>query len=308
MGFRMKKMLNYYCDEIDYNNETIAVGANKITLLNRFDGTVIHSFKGIKDIASLKLDEDYVYVKSTSGLYYMFSLENYQIINKGQCKEKMPSSHDGKFFVYEKGKVLDILDFKDKCYYLIKYNFFTTKYQKLCVSESDFYCRNWRVNYNQSKAYLLFTKKQIVKNPKIECYLSIIDFDTMLVEKNICFSMSCDKRIMGLLSDTSILLNDFSIYHIDTQEYDRLNFDINFVDKTYGYFVTINYCSKTNKLLVVYSKKVLLFDLKSKEFISDYSAEYIDNAEYIDGKVYIATWNGLFVDDIENNTSDGSVC
>ena len=59
----MKKMLNYYCDEIGYNNETIAVGANKITLLNRFDGTEIHSFKGIKDIASLKLDEDYVYVK-----------------------------------------------------------------------------------------------------------------------------------------------------------------------------------------------------------------------------------------------------
>ena len=52
----MKKMLNYYCDEIDYNNETIAVGANKITLLNRFNGTVIHSFKGIKDIASLKIN------------------------------------------------------------------------------------------------------------------------------------------------------------------------------------------------------------------------------------------------------------
>lgn len=151
----MKKILNWGCGAIAYNEKYIAVAGNKIGLIDRETSKLCGTLIGGNNITDLEIKDGYAYAKTTLGVYYMFDLTMQQLQCNGYCREKKNSSHDGKLYVYTTGIILDVLSFKDDQYYFIKYDFTSGKCEKVCVAKSDFSCKDWRVDYRKRRAYTI---------------------------------------------------------------------------------------------------------------------------------------------------------
>ena len=292
----MKKILSFGCGVITCNEKYIAAAGNKIGLVNRATGEICGTLTGVRNVTDIKLNDGYVYAKTTTGMYYMFDSETQELQYKGYCCEKRNSSHDGEFHVYAKGIILDILSLKDEQYYFVKYNFTLQKHEKVSVAKSNFSCKDWWVDYQRRKAYILFLQKCCLNYSQTNCCISVVDIDNLQIteEKTIIF----ENGIMpiGLINTHSILLNNMQIYEVDSLEKENLGSHNYFQDKSCGYFVRMHSDGNKN-LILIFSKCVFVFDLTTKKMYKSYPCQYGDNAVCIDGKIYIATWDGLFLAD-----------
>ena len=96
----MKKVLKFGCGSIAYNNDYIFAGANKIGIIDRKTNNVCGFLSGMRNITSISMDKQYVYAKTTTGIYGAFNLETQELEYKGYCREKKNTSHDGKIFCF----------------------------------------------------------------------------------------------------------------------------------------------------------------------------------------------------------------
>lgn len=290
----MKKILNFGCGAIAYDEQYIAAAGNKIGLVNRKTDEMCDTLTGVKNIISIKIRDGYIYAKTTLGMYYMFDLTTQQLQYKGYCQEKKNSSHDGKFFVYAKGIIFDILSLVDGQCYFIKYDCLLGKYEKVCVAKSNFSCKDWWVNYQERKAYILLLERCCLNHPKTNSYVSVVNINNLQVETEIPIIFEHGIMPIGFININSILLNNMQIYDIDSCAKQVLDFNNYFQDASCGYFVRMNSDGNRN-LILIFSKCIFIFDLITKQLCKSYVCQYGDNAIYIDGKVYIATWDGLFL-------------
>ncbi len=293
----LKKLLNFGCGSMAYNQRYLGVAGNQIGLIDRVTGEV-SKWHGAENIASLQMDDEYIYEKTTSGTYYVFNLETKVLQYKGYCREKKSSSHDGKFFLYAKGIVLDVLSFKNGERYIVKYNLETQTYERTRVSASNYVCKDWYVDYDARKAYLLFTETCCLNHEQTNCYISSVNIDTLQIETETLLSFEHGVFPIGLLHTNLVLLNNMQI--ADTAAPKRICMDSNnyFQNKTYGYFVRLH-IQPNRQILFVFSKGVLFYDYNVQKLLRVYPCQYGDNAMCLDGKIFIATWNGLFSEPIE---------
>lgn len=295
-GYRMQRILNFGCGAIAYNAQYIAAGGNKIGLVNRISNEMCGTLAGKKNITALRMNDGYVYAKTTAGIYSMFDLETQQLQGTGYCREKKNSSHDGKFYVATKGILLDILSFKDGQYYFMQYDFISQKYEKVCVAKSNFTCKDWLVDDQERKAYILFLEKCCLNHSKTNCYISVVAIDTLQIqaEKSIAFEHGVVP--IGLINTHSVLLNTMQIYDMDTSEKTALDSNTDFQNTDYGYFVRMR-LAENSHLILIFSKRVLVFDLTTNKLCQSCAYQYGHDAIYLDGKTYIATWDGFFLAD-----------
>ena len=90
------------------------------------------------------------------------------------------------------------------------------------------------------------------------------------------------------------------IYNTDSKEMRIFNSYDCLSDRSLGSLSSF-YLDRKENLILTFSDRVLVFSLKTGELYKSYPCQYGDSAALIDGKVYIATWNGLFVEDIESS-------
>lgn len=289
----MKKILNFGCGEIAYNEKYICAGGNRIGILERPDGEHIGTITGTKNISSLAIDDTYIYVKSTTGIYAIFDLETKERKYNGYCKKKLNTSHDGKIFLYEKGVILDVLRFKDEKYHLIKYNFASGSYMEICITNSDFVPKDWCIDYAERKAYILFVETCCLNHSQTNCSIVMIDIDTFQIEKELQLAFRDKSVPVGLVDKNHILLNNMQIFDTETAKKKALNTHNLFADETCGYFSKMHLLSK-EKLFLVFSKHIFIYDFINGTTIKDFACRYGCDAIEIDGKIYIATWDGLF--------------
>lgn len=290
----MKKILNFGCGAIAYDEKYIVAAGNKIGLIERATSKACGTLTGRNDITDLKIKDGYAYAKTSLGTYYMFDLTTQKLQCNGYCREKKNSSHDGKLYVYTIGIILDVLSLKDDQYYLVKYDFTSKKHEKICVAKSNFSCKDWWVDYQKRRAYILFLEKCCLNQPNTNCYISVVNIDNL--EMEVETSIILDHGIMpvGLINTQSILLNNMQMYDIPSSKKTVLDSTNHFKDTSCGYFVRMN-SDESRNLILIFSKCVFIFDLMTKKLYKSYACQYGDNAIYIDGKIYIATWNGLFL-------------
>lgn len=297
----MKKILNFGCGAIAYNEKYIAVAGNKIGLIDRATSKVCGTLTGKNNVTDLEIKDRYAYVKTTLGVYYMFDLTTQQLQCNGYCREKKNSNHDGKLYVYTTGTILDVLSFKDDQYYFVKYDFTSRKCEKVCVAKSDFSCKDWWIDYQKRRAYILFLEKCCLNHPKTNCYISVVNIDNFEIEVEMPIILEHGIMPIGLINTQSILLNNMEIYDIFASAKKALDSDNYFKDASCGYFVRMNSDGNRN-LILIFSKCVFVFDLITKKLCQSYACRYGDNAICIDGKIYIATWDGLFLSDVNQGT------
>lgn len=303
----MKKVLSFGCSTIAHNNAYICVGGNQIGIIDRSSGMVLKTIKGVKNITSLKMNDEYIYAKTTNGIYYIFDLKTQELQYKDYCRERLNTSHDGKFFLYEREIILDVLKLKDEVFYLIKYDFVSRVCEKVCVSKFGYSRKDWCVDFIDRKAYILFVEKCCLNHSQTNSYISIVNIDTLEIEAEIPLIFEYGVIPIGLVNTHSILLNNMQI--IDTSSLERILLDSYncFRDETCGYFVRMEMAYE-KLLILVFSKCVFIYNLLSGNMIQKCDCQYGHNAMCIDEKIYIATWEGLFlVEKTENSAQTQSI-
>ena len=298
----MKKILRFDCGEIAYDEKYIAVTGNRVGLIDRTTDEVLNVItKAGKNIIGMKIMDGYIYTKTTVGTYYMYNLKENELAGYGYCKERQNTSFSGNIFVYSKGVILDILPLKDEQYYLVKYDFLSKTYEKVCIAKANYCCRDWLIDYQEREVYILSLEKNWMNQAQTNCYISVVNIDDLRIKTVITVNLKKSTTPIMLIDKTNILLKDMKIYNTDSKEmrifnsYDCLN------DRSLGYLSSFYLDGKEN-LILTFSNRVLIFNLKTGELYKSYPCQYGDSAVLIDGKVYIATWKGLFVDDIESKT------
>lgn len=295
MGFGMKKIAKFGCAEICYNGQYICTGGNKIGVIDPKTDEICATLTGIKNISSLSMDENYVYAKSTSGVYGMFDLKTFTLTQKGSCRARERTAHDGDFFCIDEGVVLDVLTFKDENMYAVKYNFLTDKSEHVLLTDNMFTCFHRVYDKNERKAYFLCVEKRFINKPQTNCCLFIIDVNDLTIEKQLHISFEHGAYPRTLLNSQYVLLNNMEVVNISNDE--RFLLDVNncFEEKENGYFLKAKLFNSS--LIIVLSKKVLVYDLKKCLLVKKYTCEYGANAVLINNKLYISTWNGFFLAD-----------
>ena len=291
----MKKILKFGCGPIAYNDNFICSGGNKIGVINPETDEVCATLTGIKNISSLSMDEKYVYAKSTTGVYGMFDLETFSLIHKGSCRGRKDSAHDGTFFCVNDGVVLDALSLKDEIMYAVKYNFYKNDYEKIFLTNHMFTCFNRAYDKTKRKAYFLCIKKAIVKMPNIYCKFFVIDVDNLSIEKEIELNFEQGFVPRNLINSNLILLSTMEIFNVYTGEKKRLDANNYFKSRENGYFLTGRLIGEN--LILVFSKTVLIYDIKKCQLLKKCTYQYGSDAALINDKFYISTWDGLFLAD-----------
>lgn len=297
----MKKLLNFGCSSIAYNDKYICAAGNIIGTLNRDDFKEKHRISGYRNIISMVIDSQYIYTKNTSGQYFLFDLKTGSLVTKGKCVEKENSSNDYNFFRIETGVILDILISKSGDTYAVKYDLLKSSYEKLYLTDNNFRCKNYILNGN--KAYFLFIEKYFMNKEKPKCIYFQIDLKSMKIIKETTFSLEHSDNPLALVSSNSILTEDKEIIDFNTLEKYPTRLKEYFKNNDLGYKYRI--IPKSNEsIILVYSKKVLVYNLKLNEITDNFNCEKGDCcscAEIIDNNLYVGTWNGFFVATPENN-------
>lgn len=301
MGNIMKKILHFGCGVIAFNDEYVCAGGNKIGIFNSSSNEVCGLLTGAKNIISMAMDDEYVYVKTTNGIYSMFDLKTHALQCNGYCQDRKNTSHDGKFFLYERGVILDVIALKDDFYYLIKYDLELHNYQKKCITKSNFSYKDCWVDSSQKKAYILFVEKCCLNHPQTNCYIFVINTVNLQIEKEIPLTFEHGVFPIGLISTNSLLSNNMHIVNFLSMERTLLDSHNFFQDPTCGYFVRMNSLSP-ERLILVFSNRILIYNLMDNNLMYQYDCRFGENAVCVDNKVYIATWDGFF--EVEN-TVDG---
>lgn len=295
MGFGMKKIAKFGCGEICYNGQYICTGGNKIGVIDPKTDKICATLTGIKNISSLSMDENYVYAKSTSGVYGMFDLKTFTLTQKGSCRARERTAHDGDFFCIDEGVVLDVLTFKDENMYAVKYNFLMDKSEHVLLTDNMFTCFHRVYDKNERKAYFLCREKSIVVKPSVYCQFYIINVDDLSTEKlDLTFDKG-DNIPRYLVTSDLILINGMELQNIHTGERFPFGFSECIKNDIHGYFRKAKLFGDI--LILVYSETILLFDMQKKKFIKEYHCDYCENAVLINNKLYISTWNGFFLAD-----------
>lgn len=290
----MKKISRLGCGEITYNSRFICFGGNQIGIMDRFSESVLDSLKGAKNITSLQIDDEYIYAKTTIGIYHMFNLESRELQYRDYYRKKKDTSHDGKMLLYEKGIILDILTLKDGLYYFLKCDLVSHIFKSVCISKANYSLKDWCVDFLDRKAYILFLERCCLNHSETNCYISVVNIDTLQVEEEIPLIYAYGIFPLGLVNKHSVLLNNMQIADVYSSERFLLDTYNGFRDKTCGYYVRMN-CMSEGKMILVFSKCVFIYDLITGNLIKKIDSQYVSNAMCIDDKIYIATWNGLYL-------------
>lgn len=297
----MRKILNFGCSSIAYNDKYICAAGNIIVTLNRDDFKEKHHISGYRNIISLDIDSQYIYAKNTSGQYFLFDLETGSLITKGKCVEKENSSNDYIFFRTETGVILDILVSKSGDTYAVKYDLLKNSYEKLYLTDNNFRCKNYILNGN--KAYLLFIEKCFINKEKPKCIYFQIDLKSMKIIKETTFSLEHSDNPLALVSPNFILTEGKEIIDINTLEKYPTRLKEYFKNNDLGYKYRI-IPKSSESIILVYSKEVLVYNLNLDKIICNFKCEKGDCcscAEIIDSNLYVGTWSGFFVATPENN-------
>lgn len=296
-GREMKKILKFGCGPtIAYNKNFICSGANKVGIIKRSTNEVCGFLTGIKNISSISMDDEYAYVKTTTGIYGMFDLESQSLECRGYCRDRQNDSHDGDFFCVDKGVVLDVLTFKDENWYAVKYNFYTKSYEKVFLLNNSFHCgsRFKEIDYAKRKLYFLFKEKCCLNKPQTNCHLSVVNVDNLTVESELDFSFEYGVFPIALINSHLVLLNNMEVADVYTGERFLLDSYNYYKASESGYFVCLGN-STDNNLILVFSKVILVYDMEKRQLIKKYECKYGFGAAQIDDKFYITTWEGLFL-------------
>lgn len=293
----MKQLLKFGCGPITYNSSYICSGGNKIGIVDIKTDESCATLTGIKNITSLSMDEKYVYAKSTSGVYGMFDLETNSLIHKGSCRERKDSAHDGKFFCIGEGIIVDIIRLKDNNWYVVKYNFFTNSYEKQFITDDNFFCGKRILDYKNKLLCFLFEEKFTNNNKgnRIKRYYAV-NIDDLSVESAI--DLNLETGILGLASPRSVLLTNMKIVDVFTNSGFLLDTHNYYLDKSVdlGHFRNLEFTEEKH-LILVFSNSVLFYNTEKCQLIKKIDCEYGSNGTIINNKLYIATWNGLFLVD-----------
>lgn len=291
----MKKLLKFGCGPISYNDNFICSGGNKIGVLDIETNEICATLTGIKNISSLSMDKKYVYAKSTNGVYGMFDLESNSLVYKGSCRDRKDTSHDGTFFCVDEGVVLDIIQLKDNNWYVIKYNFFTNNYEKQYITNNDFYCQNRILDYDKKLLCFWFIEKGTYNNNgnRIKLYYAV-NIDDLSVESEM--NLNFETGILGLISYHSVLLTNMKIVDIFTNSGLLLDTHNYYLDKSIdlGYFCNFG-LTENSHLILAFSKSILFYNTKKCQLIKKIDCKNGFGGAIINNKLYIATWNGLFL-------------
>lgn len=297
----MRRILNFGCSCIAYNENYICTAGNIIGTINRDDFKEKHRISGYRNIISLDIDSQYIYAKNTSGQYFLFDLETGSLVTKGKCVEKENSSNNYNFFRTETGVILDILVSKSGDNYAVKYDLLKNSYEKLYLADSDFRCKNYILNGN--KAYFLFIEKCFMNKEEPKCIYFQIDFESMEIKEKTTFSPEQSDTPLALVSPNSILTESKEIIDVNTLKKHPTILKDYFEINELGYKYRI--IPKSNEsIILVYSKEVLVYNLNLDKIIYNFKCEKGDCcscAEIIDNNLYVGTWSGFFVATLENN-------
>ena len=135
------------------------------------------------------------------------------------------------------------------------------------------------VDDQELKAYILFLEKCLLNNSKTNCYISVVDIDTLQIqaEKSIAFEHGVVP--IGLINTHSVLLNTMQIYDMDTSEKTALDSNTDFQNTDYGYFVRMR-LAENSHLILIFSKRVLVFDLTTNKLCQSCAYQYGPDAIY----------------------------
>lgn len=291
----MKKILNFGCSSISYNEDYICAAGNVIELISRESNKKVYRISGCKNTISTAIDSKHIYAKNTSGQYFVFDLETGLLISKTKCREKENSSNDYNFSRIENGVIFDILISKSGDTCAVKYDLLKNSYEELYLADNNFRCKNYILN--NDNAYFLFTEKCFLNKEKPKCIYFEVDFRSMKIKTEKIFSLENAVCPLALVSSHSILTKDKEIVDINTLERFPTILKKYFENNDLGYKYSIIPARKEDVILV-YSKKVLVYNLKFNEITNNFKSEKGDCcscAEIIDSKLYVGTWNGLFI-------------
>lgn len=293
----MKQLLKFGCGPITYNENYICAGANKIGIINPETDEVCATLTGIKNITSLSMDKKYVYAKSTTGIYGIFDSESNSLIHKGSCRGRNDTSHDGHFFCIDDGVILDVLNLKDENMYVVKYNFYKNNYEKLYLTNHMFTCFNRIYDKTKRRAYLLCKEKTIIKKPNVYCKFFVIDVDNLSIEEELDLTFKDGFSPLKLVNPNLILISSMELQNIHTGE--PSSFGFSDYDNNQKNLYILEAKILGDYLILVSCDIILVFNINQCKLINKYNCKNGVNAILIDTKLYISTWNGLFLTDTQ---------
>lgn len=292
MGNFVRKILNFGCSSIDYNNDYICIAGDKIGLIDKSNSNLIFKVSGIKNIISVCMDNKNIYAKKTNGTYYVIDILTHSIIEKITPIGKYEGAQDFSIYILRNGVIFDLLNLDNGQFCAITYDFNKKKQVTLTIPINlNYSCVNYVVE--NEKIYLLFKERFCENDDILKCSYIAIDTVKMEIRDRLCFSFKRSSFPLGLISKEWILLKNMQIVNIHTlNRLEKLN-GIENEATEYGYFYKIIPIDN-NSFILLFSKAVFVYDLQKNKLIKNFFGEYFSSALRIDNKLYIGTWEGTF--------------
>ena len=303
-------------NSIIYNEDYICIGGDKLEILERNTQKCISKFSDIKNVLCMQMNQKYIIVKSTIGVYYIIDLTKKTLIKKVAFKGAKKTHQSKKFFLHNNFIIFDIMKLIDNKLYFVLYDLENKNHNKIELIEGGFYCQDYIIDFEKERlSKKVFEevnkdfKKKIEKTNKLvsdvylqpnslnnqytNCILIIVDIFKMLVveKRNVVFQHGLFP--VGLLDNDTILLKNMSLYSISTtQEFD-FNLFNGFVNNENGYFVKLERISSA-QIALIFSNNVLLYNIEKMILEKEIKGSNCSSFSIIDNNCYLGTWDGFF--------------
>lgn len=299
MGFAMKNFKNIG-GAIAYNDQYICIGSNKIYIIDRTSLEVQGVLCGERNISCMKMDKQYVYTKTTSGIYCMFDLQTGEEVHRGTCREKKDYAHDEAFFLDREGVILDLIRLKDNRTYLVRYDLVAQNYEKVCLSTSDFISMywSWFVDKARNRAYILFVEIGCMGKPKTCGFLQSVNLNRFAVEQTLDFTFDHQTAVKGLLNESVVVLDTMETVNLYTGERKMLDEKLAFKKDSRNYSLVVHHLFD-DRLLLLFPEKVWLYDLQRDRLLKSYPcSNWALDAQVLDSKLWISFGNDTIVENL----------
>lgn len=296
MGNHLTSLTKRCCNDIQYNERSIVVAGNGIALFDRHSLKQTFSFSSPKNISCVGIDNKYIYMRNTNGIYYVFDCVNGLRVCRSKLSGIANTSFDNSFLISHKEHcIIDVLMLKDNFYYFIKFYPETYEYKTIkLVSYPSLVLTDIYYVDDQKKAYVLFNETCCLNKESTISKLLVINTETMQI--SLSTDISCKHGLwpLAIINDELVVFNDITIFNyksFETKKINGLNQQL-FVEKSFLRSIS---ALKDNRIAFICSSSIYVYDLIDGQVTNAFKGEHCSAFQLIDGNAWIGTWTGTFI-------------
>lgn len=292
------KITKGLCSLIRECENDIIIGGNQIILFDKKTLSKKTSFI-VKNVSGADMDDKYIYSKDTSGVYRVFDYKTNQKICTSKYRKLDDTSFDNGFYILQcQHQIIDVLKFRNSFYYLVKFSPESNNYEEFqLLKYPDAVLKQMVYDDVTQTMYILFNETCCLNKESTISHLKIVDIKSMKEIADLSRKYPHGIWPIFAFQNNKLLSNDMIIWDYKNNTSEKVNGLSNGLFAENGYLHEV--VQQENLLIFICSKKVFVYDLLQKRVTHIFDNKDCSTARIIDGKMFLGTWQGVYVYEME---------